>query len=152
MFVPTKRLLNDILNFISVTQAGAGECIIFPAKVGLIKSDFAFSPDSVQADVDLVEADYNTYARVVAAPYTVAFLAEGGLVIIRAALMHVQMTDNLAPNTIYGAFLSDTTGAILLGGERFSTPIPLVTTLDAFDYRLTFGFDPTANFGLGLLG
>jgi hypothetical protein len=44
------------------------------------------------------------------------------------------MTDTVAPNTIYGAFIVDATGLILMGFEKFATPIPLALAGQGLDY------------------
>jgi len=149
VFVPTRVLLDNILAIESTDHAGATHPLLALALIGLYQQDFTPTVDSVLTD--FTEANYNTYARIAAAPYSAVFVGEGVLSLVDAVPWHVQMTDNLAPQTIYGALLIAADGTTLLGAERFDAPENLATVLNAFDYILRFGLDPLANFGLGVL-
>jgi hypothetical protein len=150
VFVPTRALLDNILGTESVDHAGATHPLLALGLVGLFKVDHTPTVDSVKAD--FTEADYNTYARQAAAAWSIVGVTAGGLSVVRAANFHIQMTDTLKAQTIFGAMLLDAGGTVLLGAERFDSPVPLGTVLDFRDYLLTFGFDPSANFGLGVIG
>jgi hypothetical protein len=150
MFVPTRVFLTDCLTILKSAGATGTDPKLFGSKIGLIKADFTPTPDLVLGGI--TEADFDGYAKVAAAPFSAVFEGEGDLELVSAASKHWQPTGSVTPNTIYGWFLVDSGGTILLGTEKFDSPIALNGSGFAFDHTARFGFDPNANFGAAVIG
>lgn len=150
MFVPTRFLLEGILGFISVTQAGADESPIFGAKIGLIKAAIAPTRDTLLAQ--LTPADYDGYALGAAVTWSAVFDDLGDLISVRTASTHYQPSGDTTPNTIYGAYLVDGAETNLLGVEIFPLPIGLQSADDGFDYAMTLSLQHSVNWGNGVIG
>lgn len=152
MLIPTDFLLEQLLGFVSVTQAGAGQSIIFAAKFGLIMAPIAPTNDTALADLTIATFDgYAATPAPVAIVWSGVFEDVGGLVTIRGNDQHWQPTGNVTHNTIYGQYLVDTTNAFLLGVEIFNNPIDLVDLGVGFDSRIALSFDPAGKWGFGVV-
>jgi len=104
-------------------------------KVHLLKTLIVPTPDTPIATFTAAEANFTGYAAkalgALGTPYidpvTGAYVAAG-------IALDWQMTDALAPNTIYGVFITDTTSADIEAYEMFATPIPLSVALQGLQY------------------
>lgn len=152
MLVPTRALLEDCLAFVTTTQAGVGEPLLYEAQIGQLKGTYAPSRESLLADLAALICDYDGYQGLVAATWGGVFDTIGDLISVRPQSIHYQPTGVVVTNTVYGAYWVDTGGTILLAVDMYDVPIPLATTDDAFDYRGTVSLDHAANWGLPLVG
>ncbi len=150
MLVPTRYLLQQLLGFVTVTQAGAGESKLYQAKIGLFKAQIAPSRDTLLADV--TPANYDGYVLGAAVTWSAVFDALNTLISVRTGATHYQPSGAVTPNTIYGAYLVDNAGTNLLGCEVFDNPIEMNDAADGFDYEMTVSFDHRGNWGVGVVG
>lgn len=105
-----------------------GAALIAPGYMGLFKNDFTPTPLSVAGD--LTPADFSGYSlslTVVQPPHN--------LTPQRAACQMQQSfiattASPFVPNTCYGYYIADVTGAILYASERFDVPIPIASVGD----------------------
>lgn len=105
------------------------------AKLGLYKSSFTPNPESVEADFEAAEADYTGYAEVALTWSAVGYRgdAEAFAVSNRAFF---QATDDVAPNTIGGAWLKSRIDAgppavdIPAVYYPFPVPVQMIQALD----------------------
>ncbi len=148
MFIPTRFLVDQLLGFVTTTQAGAGQSAIYQAKIGLIKAAIAPSVSTILAD--LTPANFDGYALGAAVTWTAAFLVGGLFTSVRSGNTHYQPSGSVTPNTIYGAYLVNNAGTDLLGVEIFDNPIPLSGAADAFDYEMTITLDHRGDWGIGI--
>jgi hypothetical protein len=98
-------------------------------KIGLYKNDKVPGPNDALADY--VPADFAGYALSSA----ITWLASNFNTKLQAeAVGDAKLwspTSGATPNTIYGYFIVDTTGATLRGAERFPVPVQMNDTFDA---------------------
>jgi hypothetical protein len=150
MIVRTNYCLEQMLGFLTQDQSGAGQSVLYQAKIGLIKAAIAPTPTTQLAD--LTPADFDGYAMSGAVTWTTTFVDQMGLVTVSAGSKHYQPTGHAIVNTIYGAYLVDNAGTHLLGVEIFLNPIPLPDETYGFDYEMRVSLDPAGRGGAGLVG
>ncbi len=150
MFVPTKYLLRQLLGFVSSTQAGAGESVLYGAKMGLYKASVEPGPDLAYADLTL--ADFDGYALSAGLVWTAVFDDLADLVTVSGGVKHWAMSGAVTPNNIYGHFLVTGAGNNLLGVEAYGTSIPMTDAFSAFDVDMRVTFDHRVGYGASLVG
>ncbi len=92
-------------------------------QAGLFKNNHV--PDIDDTFLDLVEADYDGYARLTLTAWSLSVIFANRAVTSAARLVFI-CTGAVTPNDIYGWFVWDTVNALLLFEERFtSAPIAM---------------------------
>lgn len=92
-------------------------------KIKLFQNNFTPSPTSVLAD--FTEATFDGYApvTVLAAAYPPSrTMPDGSTLALFSSVADFEDSGNVTPNTIYGAYITDTAGTFLLLSVRFDTP------------------------------
>lgn len=98
------------------------------AKVGLFKNDFVPEPTTILAD--LVQADFVGYALSSVVVWGEIGVDVNGRAIVFAPSKEFSPTDATVPNTIFGYFLVNGAGTVLLSAVRFDESVPLVLATD----------------------
>lgn len=96
--------------------------------VMLIKEDFDPSRELLLADV--VEADFNGYARSTAVVWDPAYIGADEQVHLTAPGKPFLATDGVIPNTIFGWALLDSGGTIITAAFRYDNPIAISRASD----------------------
>jgi len=86
--------------------------------VHLYQDDITIDRDSIAPDFTAVEADYDGYADQNATGWTAGVINAGNAGESTADAQTYTCTGDTTPNTIYGYYILDDTGA-LVGAERF---------------------------------
>lgn len=84
------------------------------------------SPDKNTPLSSLVEADFVGYNDVAVGVWGNAYVDPFGVVSVQAPDIQFQPTNGSVGNTIYGWYLTDSAGAILLAAEKFDAPVNLL--------------------------
>jgi len=106
------------------------------ALIHLYQNNLVFDPTTVVIG-DLVDANYNTYAALVLA-WGVPSVSDDGHVETIAAAQVWRPTDALAPNDIYGYYITTAGGVLLMGGFFEGGPFPMNSTLDVITTTVVF--------------
>lgn len=148
MLTPTRAFLDGMLS------RGAGSSsttLLGNASVGLLKGPFTPSVDTTYAEIEVIEADYDGYARQAAGLDTTPHIGFNNLSYIQGDLLLFSPSDTITPNTIYGLFLTGTASTTLLGVEIFDNPLPLPGPAEQITIIPRVGLDPDANYGLAVV-
>jgi len=129
MFIPTQYLLQETARKSALLSGDEEIGILALADLGLISADFNPSADTLFAD--LTEANYNTYARQQIALWGTPVKNALGLWTVQGSPLTFTPTDDLQPNLIYGYAIFEDAGDLLLGCEKFDTPIALADVIDS---------------------
>jgi hypothetical protein len=101
--------------------------VLFGAKVGLFTNPIV--PSISTSLASLTVATFTGYAEAVVTWLSSPYIDDTGAVVLTGQDHLFQPTDSVTPNTIYGWFLVDTTGAILYYVALLPEPVPLVDAL-----------------------
>lgn len=97
----------------------------------LTKTSATLDKDTTLAALELIEADYNTYART-AIIWGDPSVSDDGQVEVVGSVAEFRPTDALAPNQVFGVFILDTTEAkVYFVGALDGAPLGMNTTLDS---------------------
>jgi hypothetical protein len=115
---------------VSATQAGAGVAgPLNGTKMGLFTNQPALTKTMLLAA--LTQPTYTGYA-LQALTWSAAERNAAGSISTHSALMNWMMGDALTPTTVYGYFICNTAGSVLLAAEYFPAPQALADTLSYF--------------------
>lgn len=89
-------------------------------------------PTPATVVADFVEADFDGYAAVDLVPTSPAVNPDGWAQ-ADIPTAHFEASGGTTPNTVTGFYLTDTTDAVYLGGERFDNSFVFDETGDYFD-------------------
>lgn len=103
-------------------------------KIHLYKTHLNPDPTTPLATFTAAEADYTGYAAQAVGTWGAPYIDIDGLAHVSAPSKQFQPTDGVAPNVIYGAFITDTAGAVLIFYVVFDTPVSLLNALQALIY------------------
>lgn len=108
------------------------------AKVHLYKNDYTPGPGSRLTD--LIEADFTGYAASAALVWGSTFTDELHNAVAAAASVQFNDTGEAVTNTVYGYYVTDGAGAVLLYAERFDSPVPMTGPAQAIVVLPEFSF------------
>jgi hypothetical protein len=100
-------------------------------KVHLYKNNLNPDPTTPLATFTAAQADYTGYAAVSVGVWGAPYIAIDGLAHVTAPSKQFQATDAVNPNTIYGAYATNTGGTVLIYFVVFDTPVSLINALQA---------------------
>lgn len=107
-------------------------------KIGLFVNNATIGPDTVLAD--LVEATFPGYAQVAIGTLSPPYIDPGSnQMVIDGANATFIAGAGMTPVTVYGAFIVDTGGTILLGVEKFASPVLLTEVGQGLGYVPVLG-------------
>lgn len=142
---PTTALLDALATMLATDPATLAHATN-PCKVHLAKNAFNSTPTTVLAD--LVEADFDGYAALAAGLGAQQMFVDptSGQRVVQmqepAGGWHWETTGTTAlPQTIFGAYLTNTAGTVLYGTHRFPDGVTLNGNNEAVDWaqaRFTF--------------
>lgn len=116
---------------------------ISPSQLHLYKNDVV--PDANSIVGMFTEADFNGYfpENITMSPVA---LNDANIPVAQGNLVHFQPTDELAPNTIYGVYITNNAGNLLIAAQRFDTPQPMNNALNVIAglWRVS---EPLSNYG-----
>jgi hypothetical protein len=94
-------------------------------KCGLFKNDYA--PTTLTALADLNPADFHGYALSAALVWGVPYYDQSGVATVVSGDQQFTATTPLAgPQIIYGYYIVDGAGAVLIAAARFDTPVNII--------------------------
>jgi len=135
--IPTQAFIDSIGTLLAADPAGFADPTTF-LKVALAKA--AFTPGAGLELTDLTVADFGGYAALHAAnatPHLYTDPLTGEQLIVASdptGGWHWQASsDTNLPQTIYGYYVTDHSGANLLGSGLLDTPVPLAAVGDGLD-------------------
>jgi len=116
----------NITGLDNMGQAAAGAAgVLNLAKCGLIKADFTALDTLALADIS--QADFDGYALSAAITWAAAAYSLDASAPMKVGdLKAFTCTGDVTPNTIFGMFIVDNAGAVLLATEKFAAPIGVV--------------------------
>lgn len=105
-----------------------------------IKEPFSPGPNTVTADLDAIESDYDGYAAITPVVWGNIFDDPSGSAAVLGGLVQWDCTGSTTPQDVYGVYWVNA-GGVLKGVEILDTPLPARAAFDAIPYipRLTFG-------------
>lgn len=148
MWVPSRTFLNSIARGVGTDTLGTVGGLK-GSWLGLVREAFTPTVDTVLGD--LVEANFQGYARSHQTANWSQVVAQDGKSLEQGLPVLWAMTGDDSPNTIFGHFLVGNDSITLLASEVFNAEIPLANTGDGFPDTPLFGFDPSANYGDSLV-
>jgi hypothetical protein len=127
---PVTNLSSKLAAMAALTATGG---LLAGAKVHLYQNNYVPTPS-----MDLtsfITADYDGYVPIAVGTWDAPYVAVDGVVHIGASSLFFAMTGAVTPNTIYGAYITDTAGTGLLFAVLFDAPIPMVSATSALFYQ-----------------
>lgn len=122
--------------FASLAGLTAVGGLFVAAKIHLYKNSVNPSKTSILADFE--EATYTGYLAQAIGTFGAPYVAVDGKAHITAPGLQFQPTDAVDPNTIFGAFWTNTAGTILLAAVRFDEPVALNDATTGLVYKPDF--------------
>lgn len=107
--------------------------LLFAGKVHLYQNNI--NPSKITTLADFVEATFTGYLAVSWGTWGTPYVGIDGLAHTTAPSIQFQATDAVTPNTIYGAYLTNTAGTVLVASAAFVTPIPIPDATAAVIYE-----------------
>lgn len=127
-----------ILNrLIADAPAESDPGILFEVKVLLFQNDVTPNRNTVLADLDV--ATFSGYATLTAQTFNPALTDDDGNTRVIGPVCQFTATAATITNTIYGYYVTDTAGTLLLGAERFDEPVEVTGAGDGVALVPTFG-------------
>jgi hypothetical protein len=132
---PVMMIAQQLLGLTAMGAVGgplhAGQIILFKQAITLTNRI---------AVADLIVADFTGYAPVAAIAFGTPYVDQVGVARFDAPSVDFVMTDEVAPNTIYGWALLNTGGSAVLLVSQFTTPIPLTRTGQGLRVQPTYPY------------
>lgn len=120
---------NDGLDIAVAVNETAG--LLNGALLHLSQLDITPTRDTTLLDLSAAEADYNTYAAL-EITWNDPSISDDGFVEAVGIVPEFRPTDDLAPNSIYTAYITDSTGDnLLFAGRLDNPPAPMGPTTDS---------------------
>jgi len=91
---------------------------------------------------DFVDATFDGYAAQAAGTWGAPYYGPDGNAHVTAPGLQFQPTGSTTPNTIYGAYYTNTAGSALVGAVKFDNSIPMI------DPTTGFVFEPDWMYGV----
>lgn len=144
MLVPTAAALEAWIADMTADSTWLGGC-----SVGLYVN--VITPSDGTLLSNLVEANYDGYARKVSHTWGTVFKDPNGLYSQQAQQLVFQPTGSSTMNTCQGLFVTGSDSTKLLGVEPFNAPIPLTGPLTNITITLRVGNDAAGKWGFSVI-
>lgn len=113
-------------NSAALADATAKRAAVALSVLKLFKTGFVPTPDTVAADLDAVECDYDDYAPITITAWLPPVSAVGGGSQITAPTSQFSISvDQVVPNTVGGYWIELAAGDVQII-RQFDTPVPMV--------------------------
>ncbi len=149
--MPTTQPTLNLLEKLASSSIATG-AVYDPAStyVGLYTAAVLNGLNTVMAN--LTEAAYTGYARKLASPWAGPYQLLSGGIFYQGSLLKFVGPSDATGQTVSGFFLADAaTSGNLLYYVSFTTPIGLLTALDALDLVVRVNQDPLATFDVSII-
>jgi hypothetical protein len=120
---------SQIASLAALTATGG---LLATGKVHLFANSLSPLPTTPLSD--LVEATFTGYAAISFGTFGAPYIGPDGFVHITAPGVQFIATDGVVVNTIYGAYLTDTAGTLLIAIALFVEPVPITQASDGIFY------------------
>jgi hypothetical protein len=145
MWVMTRAFLRSGLTEMVGANTAGYTGVLHNVKLGLAAAPFTPTPDLLLASI--TEANYTSYARQTVAWGGAYDDGTGNPTVAAVPSLLFQPSDAASPNTIYGHFLTNVAGNLLLGAELFNAPFNLPDQFSAINDTPVVTLNVSNNYG-----